>query len=122
MRYRSLHRLIAVQATLVLAFFFATMADICSADDSALFTGIFSSEGPASSGELSAAPYNPALGSTVSAAQFSSMRCTPVQVTVGWMGAHSVTYYRCGTNWYTKAYSGHSVSYVMVKPPTGVDY
>ena len=122
MRYRSLHKLVAVQTILVLAFFVTTTAGICSADDSALFKGLFSSDGPASRGELSAAPYDSALGSTVSAAQFSSMRCTPVKVTVGWMGAHSVIYYRCGANWYIRAYSGQSVSYVMVKPPTGVDY
>jgi hypothetical protein len=122
MKYRSSYKLITVQAILVLSFFFTTTVDICSADDSALYTGIFSSEGPASSGELSAAPYDSAMGSTVSAAQFSSMGCTPVKVTVGWMSAHSVIYYQCGTNWYTKVYSGHSVSYVMVKPPSGVDF
>ena len=117
MRYRSLCMLIAVQMVLVLIFFFTTTADTGGADDSSLYTGIFSSEGPASGGELSAAEYGSAIGSTVSAAQFSSMRCTPVKVTVGWMGAHSVIYYQCGTDWYIRTYSGHSVSYVLVQPP-----
>ncbi len=117
MRYRTLCKLIAVQTILILAFFFTTTADICSAQNS----GGFSSEGPASSGELSAAAHGP-IGSTVSAAQFSSMRCTPVKVTVGWMAAHSVICYRCGTNWYIRAYSGPSVSYVSVQPPVDADF
>ncbi|MHC1730332.1 MAG: hypothetical protein AB9866_30770 [Syntrophobacteraceae bacterium] len=118
MRYRSFYKLIPVQTILVLAFFFTTTADICSAQD----RGGFSSEGPASSGELSAAAYDSQLGSTVSATQFSSMRCTPVKVTVGWMGAHTVMYYQCGANWYTRAYSGRVVSYVLVQPPTDADF
>ena len=118
MRYRTLYKLIAVQTILILAFFFTTTADICSAQNS----GGFSSEGPASSGELSAATYGSPIGSTVSAAQFSSMRCTPVKVTVGWMAAHSVIYYQCGTSWYIRAYSGPSVSYVSVQPPVDADF
>jgi hypothetical protein len=114
MRYRSLCKLIAVKIILAFAFFFMATTDICIAQDS----GLFSSIGPASGGELSASAYDSAILSTVSAAQFSSMQCTPVKLVVGWMGAHTQTYYRCGTNWYLRAYSGHSVSYVLVEPPT----
>jgi hypothetical protein len=103
---------------LVFVFFFAAAADVCLAQ----YSTLFSSQGPASGGELSASTYDSAIGSTVSAAQFSSMQCTPVKLVVGWMGAHTVTYYRCGTNWYIRAYSGHSVSYVLVEPPSNVDF
>ena len=32
---------------------------------------------------------------------------------------NGVTYYRCGSDWYTRAYAGGSVSYTVVSPPPG---
>ena len=29
------------------------------------------------------------------------------------------SYYRCSSNWYTQAYAGGGVTYVMVGPPPG---
>ncbi len=118
MRHKSSTRLVAIRIILLLAFFLTATADLCIAQNS----GGFSSEGPASSGELSSAAYDSGTSPTVSAAQFSSMQCTPVKVTVGWMGAHTVTYYQCGTDWYMKAYLGRSVSYVLVQPPDNADF
>jgi hypothetical protein len=55
-----------------------------------------------------------AIGTTVTAAVYSSQSCTTTTV------LHSgVTYYRCGSNWYTRAYQGGTVSYVVVSAPPG---
>ncbi len=112
MRLGSLYKLIAFQAILSSAFFFMT-AKVSVAE----VRGDFTSEGPASCGELSSSAYCATMRSKMSAAQFASLRCTPVKVTSGWMGAHTVTYYQCGNNWYIRAYSGSNITYVLVKPP-----
>ena len=42
-----------------------------------------------------------------------AMTCPP-PVTVG-----GVPYYRCGGTWYSPAYQGGNVTYVVVNPPQG---
>jgi hypothetical protein len=64
------------------------------------------------------------VGTTLSAAQAQSMSassssgsqpsCTMTTVPVA-----DTTYYRCGPNWFQKAYTGGQVSYVVVAPPPG---
>ncbi|HZC00494.1 MAG TPA: hypothetical protein VE844_03760, partial [Gammaproteobacteria bacterium] len=44
-------------------------------------------------------------------AGYTSLPCTPSVV-----AASGVTYYRCGSTWYTQAYAGGGVSYVTVAP------
>jgi hypothetical protein len=43
-----------------------------------------------------------------------TLACTPAVVVVG-----ATTYYRCGTAWYVRAYSGGEIIYTMVNPPAG---
>jgi hypothetical protein len=45
---------------------------------------------------------------------YPTLPCTPTVVAVG--GAN---YYRCGSSWYSEAYSGSGVAYVVVAPPAG---
>src|SRR4029077_3933416 len=40
--------------------------------------------------------------------------CTPTTVSVG-----GTTYYQCGSAWYTRAYGGGDVAYVMSNTPPG---
>jgi hypothetical protein len=54
-----------------------------------------------------------ALGvATQSSAVVTTPPCAPTMVRVG-----EQTYYQCDGNWYVKAYSGSTVSYVAVQPP-----
>ena len=54
------------------------------------------------------------VGAILSATAFANQSCTPTSVIVG-----GVTYYQCGPNWYTRAYQGGDVNYVVVDPPPG---
>jgi hypothetical protein len=54
-----------------------------------------------------------ALGAaTQSAAVVATPPCTPTMVRIG-----EQNYYQCDGNWYVKAYSGSTVTYVAVQPP-----
>ena len=44
----------------------------------------------------------------------ATLPCTPTVRAVD-----GVTYYNCGSTWYTQAYSGGGVTYVTVQPPPG---
>jgi hypothetical protein len=50
----------------------------------------------------------------MTASAWAAQSCIPTTVVVG-----SATYYQCGTGWYTRAYSGGSVTYVVVNAPAG---
>ena len=45
---------------------------------------------------------------------YSTLPCSPNTVVV-----EGVTYYQCGADWYTQAYAGESVNYLLVAPPPG---
>jgi len=47
-------------------------------------------------------------------AGYTSLPCTPSVIAVS-----GVTYYRCRSTWYTQAYGGGGVSYMVVAPPSG---
>ncbi len=47
-------------------------------------------------------------------AGYTSLPCSPNVVP-----ANGVTYYQCGSTWYTQAYGGSGVSYMVVAPPPG---
>ncbi|MGH8515798.1 MAG: hypothetical protein ACREV8_18015, partial [Gammaproteobacteria bacterium] len=47
-------------------------------------------------------------------AGYTSLPCSPNVVP-----ANDVTYYQCGSTWYTQAYGGSGVSYMVVAPPPG---
>ncbi len=49
-----------------------------------------------------------------SADRGSQPSCTMTTVPVA-----DMTYYRCGPNWFQKAYTGGQVSFVVVAPPPG---
>jgi hypothetical protein len=53
-----------------------------------------------------------ALGQASSATVVTELPCTPTEVRVG-----DQRYYQCDGNWYTKVYSGSTVSFVAVQPP-----
>ena len=44
----------------------------------------------------------------------TALPCTPTVTAVS-----GVTYYRCNSTWYTQAYTGDTVTYVVVAPPPG---
>jgi hypothetical protein len=52
------------------------------------------------------------IGSTITAAAFSSMAVAPTPVVVS-----GVTYYQSGSTWYQPMYQGGQVTYVVVNPP-----
>jgi hypothetical protein len=54
-----------------------------------------------------------AAGASLTAAAFRAMTCPP-PVTVG-----GVPYYQCGGAWYSPAYQGGNVTYIVVNPPSG---
>jgi len=58
--------------------------------------------------------YRYRVGVSITYATFSSLSCTSTTVHV-----NGVTYYRCDNDWYSRAYSGGNVTYVVVKAPTG---
>ncbi len=45
---------------------------------------------------------------------YNTLPCNAATVVAG-----GVTYYQCGATWYSQAYSGSSVTYVVVSPPHG---
>jgi hypothetical protein len=55
-----------------------------------------------------------AVGASLTAATFRSLTCTPTTVIVG-----GVSYYQCGPTWYQRAYSGTSMTYVVINAPSG---
>lgn len=54
------------------------------------------------------------VGSVLTRSTFRSLNCHSTLIIVG-----NVTYYRCGTYWYNRAYSGGDVTYVIVTAPAG---
>jgi len=55
-----------------------------------------------------------AVGASLTAATFSSLSCVSTTVIVG-----GVTYHRCDNSWYSRAYSGGNVTYIVVNAPAG---
>jgi hypothetical protein len=55
-----------------------------------------------------------AVGASLTAATFRSLTCASRTVVV-----NGVSYYNCGPTWYNRAYSGGSVTYVVVNTPAG---
>lgn len=53
-------------------------------------------------------------GGAAAPVYYQAPPCTPTVVSVG-----GTTYYQCGPNWYTQAYSGSGVAYIAVPPPGG---
>ena len=47
-------------------------------------------------------------------AGYTSLPCTPGVIVVS-----GVTYYQCGSSWYTQAYGNSGVTYMPVPPPAG---
>jgi hypothetical protein len=58
--------------------------------------------------------YRYRVGSSITYATFRSLSCTSTTVHV-----NGVTYYRCDNDWYSRAYSGGNVTYIVVKAPAG---
>ena len=54
------------------------------------------------------------IGGTLTIAAFSSLSCTTTTVLVS-----GVTYYRCGNDWYQRAYRSSEVVYIVVQAPSG---
>ena len=55
-----------------------------------------------------------AVGTAITASAYAAQSCTPTTVVAG-----GTSYYLCGSTWYTRAYSGGDVAYVVVNPPPG---
>ena len=53
-------------------------------------------------------------GAMLTATAFAALSCNRTTVFV-----NGVTYSSCGGNWYSRAYNGGSVTYVIVSPPPG---
>ena len=58
--------------------------------------------------------YRYRVGVSITYSTFSSLSCTTSSVNV-----NGVTYYRCDNDWYSRAYSGGNVTYIVVKAPAG---
>lgn len=58
--------------------------------------------------------YRYRVGTSITYATFRSLSCTSTTVHV-----NGVTYYRCDNDWYSRAYSGGNVTYIVVKAPAG---
>ena len=58
--------------------------------------------------------YRYRVGASITYATFRSLSCTTTTVHV-----NGVTYYRCDNDWYSRAYSGGNVTYIVVKAPAG---
>jgi hypothetical protein len=58
--------------------------------------------------------YRRRVGVSLTYATFRSLSCTSTTVIVG-----GVTYYRCGADWYSRAYTGGNVTYIVVTAPAG---
>ncbi len=54
------------------------------------------------------------IGGALTIAAFSSLSCRTTTVVVG-----GVTYYRCGNDWYQRAYRSSEVVYIVVQAPSG---
>jgi len=54
------------------------------------------------------------IGAALTIAAFSSLSCTTTTVV-----AAGVTYYRCGNEWYQRAYRSSEVVYIVVQAPSG---
>lgn len=54
------------------------------------------------------------VGSVLTVSVFKALTCNTETIVVG-----NVTYYRCGTTWYSRAHQGGSVTYVVVAAPAG---
>ncbi len=54
------------------------------------------------------------IGTSLTISAFRSLSCTSSRIYVG-----GVTYYRCGHEWYSRAYHGGNVTYVIVTAPSG---
>jgi hypothetical protein len=54
------------------------------------------------------------VGTTLTVASWNALTCTRTSVIVD-----DVTYYSCGGTWYQPAYSGDSVTYIVVNAPPG---
>jgi hypothetical protein len=61
-------------------------------------------------------PYAAAVvaGAAVAAPPYWTLACVPETLVIG-----GTTYYRCGSAWYVRVYSGGEVAYTMVNPPAG---
>jgi hypothetical protein len=55
-----------------------------------------------------------AVGATLTAAAVASLSCTMTPVAVS-----GTTYYRCGNQWYERAFTNGQVTYVVINPPAG---
>jgi hypothetical protein len=58
--------------------------------------------------------YRRRVGTALTISAWNSLTCAPRTVYVG-----GVSYYQCGSYWYNRAYSGGSVTYVVVTTPAG---
>ena len=54
------------------------------------------------------------VGYVMTASSFRTLSCSSTPIYV-----NGVSYYQCGSSWYNRAYSGGSVTYVVVNAPTG---
>ena len=54
------------------------------------------------------------VGASLTYSAFRSLSCVSTTVIV-----NGVTYYRCGTGWYSRAYHGGDVTYIIVTAPAG---
>ena len=58
--------------------------------------------------------YRRRVGSVLTVSAFRSLSCTTTRIHV-----NGIDYYRCDSAWYSRAYSGGSVTYVIVTAPAG---
>lgn len=54
------------------------------------------------------------IGAALTIATFSSLSCRSTTIVAG-----GVTYYRCGSDWYQRAYRSTEVVYIVVQAPSG---
>ncbi len=54
------------------------------------------------------------VGTALTISAFRALSCATSTVVMD-----GVSYYRCGSTWYSRAYSGGNVTYVVVTPPAG---
>jgi hypothetical protein len=54
------------------------------------------------------------VGATLTVAAVQSLPCEMTAVSV-----QGVTYYRCGSSWYQRAFTNGEVTYVVINPPAG---
>lgn len=53
------------------------------------------------------------IGAALTIAAYSSLSCTRTEIIVG-----NITYYRCGNDWYQRAYRSTEVVYIVVEAPS----